>query len=388
MSLNRFLMFLPLVWALGAPAPAWAKHPKPTSTSTPTPVPTATATPTLTSVPWNGEKLYAFDARWGSKGSGLDQVNMPEDLDIASNGDLFIADTANNRILVWSADGKPITSFGSFGTRADWRNPPQFNHPMGVYVHPSRQVFVSDTLNNRIVVLDGKGQVVSSWGGPGQADGQFNQPRQLTQDHYGNICVLDSGNSRVQIFSSLGDFDSKWGSFGADPRPNTPTAQMNFPVGMALNSIDQVIVADTGNNRMEVFNSGGVPVTMQGWYGESGPYVFKEPSGVAITPTGIIAIADGASGRVVFYNSRNGDFECLGEWRAKDEILNQDYKPRFRGITCDTQNRLYVTDVQNNCILRLKPLKFAEQQTNLPTPRPTSTPVDNNPYGGVGFPIR
>jgi tripartite motif-containing protein 71 len=386
MSFHRLLILLPLLWVLGASGPAWAK--KQQRTATPTPSPSETATPAPTAAPPGGDKLYTFDAMWGSKGSGLDQVNMPEDLDIASNGDIFIADTANNRILVWNADGKPITSYGSFGTRGDWRNPPQFNHPMGVYVHPSRQVFVSDTLNNRIVVLDEKGLVGSTWGSQGQANGQFNQPRQLTQDHYGNICVLDSGNSRVQIFSGLGVFDNGWGSYGTDPRPNTMTAQMNYPVGMAMNNIDQTIVADTGNNRMEVFNNGGVPVTVQGWYGDSGAYVFKEPSGVAVTPAGIIAIADGASGRVVFYNSRNGDFECLGEWRAKDEILNADYKPRFRGITCDTQNRLYITDVKNNAILRLKPLKVSEQESNLPPPKPTSTPVDNNPYGGVGFPIR
>jgi tripartite motif-containing protein 71 len=384
MNFHRFLILLPLVSILAASNPACAKKQQLISE----PVPNKTATPTPAEVSSNGDKLYAFDAVWGSKGSDLDQVSLPEGIAIASNGDIFIADTLNNRVLVWDADGKPITSYGSFGTRADWRNPPQFNHPMGVYVHPSRQVFVSDTLNNRIVVLDEKGLVVSTWGGQGQANGQFNQPMDLDGDRYGNICVLDTGNSRVQIFSGMGIFDSGWGSFGADPRPNTMTAQMNHPVGMVLNNIDQFILADTGNTRMEVFNHGGVPVTVQGWYGENGPYEFKEPSGVAITRTGIVAIADGSSGRVVFYNSRNGDFEYLGEWRAKDEILNQDYKPRFRGIACDAQNRLYVTDVKNNVILRLKPLKASEQESNLPQPKPTFTPVDDNPYGGVGFPIR
>ncbi len=376
---------LALPTALGA-----RQHRKPTPTQTPTDTPTNT--PTSTPIPSSGPKIYTFDAMWGSKGSGLNQLNDPEGIAIGPDGDIFIADTGNNRILVWNSYGEPVTSYGAFGSRADWRNPPQFNHPAGVFVYPDRKVYVSDSLNSRIVVMDEKGLVVSSWGSQGVSAGQFNLPRTLGEDHYGDIWVLDTGNSRVQIFSKLGLFNSTWGSFGTDATDNTMTAVFNLPLGFALNNIDQAIVADTGNFRMEVYNDGGIPMTIQGWYGDDGAYVFKEPSGVAITPSGIAAIADGTSGRVVFYNSRNGDFDFLGEWRAKDEILNSNYVPRFRGIASDAQTSLYVTDIQNNVILRLKPVvKPSESQyTPTPTPPPTATPtpVDVEPYGGAGFPIR
>ncbi len=238
------------------------------------------------------------------------------------------------------------------------------------------------------MVLDANGMVVTTWGSPGTGTSQFNLPRSLSEDHYGNIWVLDSGNSRVQIFSNLGIYNTTWGSFGTDAGANTTVAVMNQPLGMALNSIDQAIVADTGNFRMEVYNDGGVPLTIQGWYGNDGPYVFKDPAGVAVTPSGLAAIADGGSGRVVFYNSRNGDFEFLGEWRAKDEILNANYAPRFRAVASDSQNRVYVTDIQNNAVVRLRPVKQPENQ-DTPTPiPPTPTPADQNPYGGAGFPIR
>ena len=386
MTYLRLSLYSLLLFALVSPSHVWAKK-----HLTPTPTATVTDTPTVIPVPYNGPKLYAFDAMWGSKGSDLNQLNDPEGIAVSPDGRLFIADSGNNRVLVWSADGDPVTSYGSFGSQAVWRNPPQFNHPTGIYVYPNKQVYVSDGLNSRIVVLDVKGMVVTTWGNPGPAKGQFNQPRTISKDHYGNLWVLDSGNSRVQVFSSLGVFSSTWGSFGTDATANTLVAVMNIPLGMALNGIDQAIVADTGNFRMEVYNNGGLPVTIQGWYGEDGPNVFKEPSGVAITPSGVAAIADGSSGRVLFYNSRNGDFEFLGEWRAKDEILNTNYTPRFRGIACDDQNRIYVTDIQNDAVLRLKPISKEAESPPTPTPEPptfTPTPQDANPYGGAGFPIR
>ncbi len=381
---NIPFLFFALFLFLAAPA-LWAKsHPTPTPTDLPDDTPTFTPTDTPTPLPVKFPKLYTFDAMWGSQGQGNDQLNDPEGIAIAPDGNMVIADTANCRVLVWDTNGKPLRTIGTCGVRADWRNPPQFDHPSGVFADASGQIYVADSNNQRIVVLDKKGLVNLTWGSQGQANGQFNLPRSLSKDHYGNFWVLDTGNSRVQTFSPLGNFISTWGTFGAaDSKSNTLTATMNNPLGMALNHIDQTVIADTGNFRMEVFNNGGVPVTVQGWFGD-GPFQFKEPSGVAITNSGIVAIADGIGGRVLFYNSRNGDFELLGQWKAKEEILNQNFDPKFRSIACDSQNRLYLTDIKNNVIIRLKPLK---EETFL-APTLTPTPSDVNPYGGVGYPIR
>src|SRR5262249_46301100 len=123
------------------------------------------------------------------------------------------------------------------------------------------------------------------------------------------------------------------------------------------------------------------PVTTQGWFG-SGPYQFKEPGGVAVAPSGLIAVTDGGTGRVEFFNNR---FEYIGQWTAKDEILSQGFNPRFRGIAFDKDNRLYVADMQDCVIVRLKLIKAPVELTPL---APTPTPQDTNPYGGPGFPIR
>jgi hypothetical protein len=139
------------------------------------------------------------------------------------------------------------------------------------------------------------------------------------------------------------------------------------------------------------------PITIEGMYGD-GPFQFKEPAGVAVSRGGLIAIVDGLTARVEFFNSL---FEFVGEWRAKDDILSAGYSPRYRGAVFDSKDRLYLTDLQNDCIVRLRPI-FTFLPKALPTassspsskptesalPIPTTLPEEPAPYGGQDYPIR
>ncbi len=423
-SLLKWIPVCPILFlALSAiPGVAGADNVIGDFTPTPAVLPTPSVTvssdqlPPSNAVPknWVGEKIYTFDTLFGTKGAGLNEINGPEGICVGPDDNLYIADTQNNRIQVWTCDGQPVKSIGSYGPSAVWRNGPQFDHPAGVLVLPNGQMYVADTLNNRVVMLDPDGLVLTAWGSMGTRHRQFTQPREVTKDHYGNIWVLDSGNSRISNFTNTGKYNYNFGTLG------TGSGQMNLPLGMALNNTDQCIVSDTGNFRIVVFNdqspshidqspvttdSGTVtmeptpidnsPVTIEGWYGD-GPFQFKEPAGVCMTKTGGIAVADGLSGRVELFNGR---FEFLGQWKASDDNVSLASPPRFRGVACDSKNRLYVTDIQNNCIIRLKLIKVEKPlldqigiavavETPEPTPSPTPTPDDSVPYGGAGFPIR
>lgn len=388
-----FLLVSYILLSLLVAPSLWAKHHHRTPALTPTDTPTVTCTATETPVPlplsWTGHKLYTFDALWGSKGAGLGELYSPEGIAVGPSNNLYICDTANNRVLVWTSEGRPLRAIGSFGTSATWRNSPQFNHPSGILVLPNGQFYATDTLNHRVVVVDSNDMFLLSWGSQGVTNGQFDQPRDIKRDHFGNIWVLDSGNSRFENFTDVGVFNFAWGAYG------TKSGQLNLPLAFAVNNIDQAIVADTGNFRFQVFNDQSsattdlAPVTVEGWFGD-GPCQFKEPAGVAINKEGQIAVVDGLTGRVEFFNNR---LEFLGQWRAKDDILSVNYSPRYRGIACDSQDRLYITDMQNNCVVRLKPLKSqpAPEATPTPssgeTPIPTATPEDTVPYG-QDYPIR
>ncbi len=415
------LVLLASILSLGImPDHSWADNVQTTILPTPTLTPPASPTSELTPTPipgalpknWVGEKIYTYDTTFGTKGAGLNEISGPEGLCVGPDDNLYIADTQNSRILVWTCDGQPLKSFGSYGPSAVWRNDPQFDHPAGVMVAPGGKIYVADTLNHRVVVLDPDGTVLMSWGSQGVRRRQFNMPRVVARDHFGNIWVLDSGNSRVTNFTNTGKFNFTWSSYGTQP------GLLNLPLGMALNNIDQGILADTGNFRIQVFNDMGasnydqspvttdtgavtmiatpvnnVPVTVMGWYGD-GPYEFKEPAGVCVTKSGMVAVADGLTGRVEFLNGR---WDFVGQWKASEENVKLASPPRFRAVACDSKNRLYVTDIQNNCIIRLKLIKEDQPlistgggpaATETPVDTPTPTPDDSIPYGGAGFPIR
>src|SRR5665213_376451 len=356
--------FLPLSMAVISLTPVLCEA------QTPSVTPASSTRPSATK-----NTIYVLDKIWKADGTDVLSLNDPEAINAGPDGTLYIADTGNNRVVVWNPDTNAIKIYGSFGSKADWRNPPQFQQPCGILFYTTtNQIYVGDTGNNRVVVLDQDGMAVTTWGTQGTDNSQFNQPRTIARDHFGNVWVLDSGNSRVQIFSPMGEFKSVWGSFG------TGDYLLNNPLGMAIDHIDQAIIADTGNFRFEVFNNGAVPVTQEGWWDE-GPFQFKSPAGAVDTPMGKIAIVD--INCVDFYDGRDGEYEYLGRWKAGSHWAKS--APKFHGITSDRQSRIYLTDVANNWIVRLRPL--GPHDAVLPL-NPTPTPENVSPYGGNGYPIR
>ena len=126
---------------------------------------------------------------------------------------------------------------------------------------------------------------VLEWGGRGNANGQFNDPHGIVVDTNGNVIVADTRNNRIQIFDPDGTFIMKWGSLGAGP------GQFNHPHGIGVDGGNNVFVAETGNNRVQVFTNVGVYVTSWGSFG-TGPGQFNFPYAVTVGNDGSIYVAD------------------------------------------------------------------------------------------------
>jgi len=94
-----------------------------------------------------------------------------------------------------------------------------------------------------------------AFGSFGTGNGQFNSPRGIAVGSGGNIYVADTNNNRVQIFDSSGAFQSTFGSFG------TGNGQFNFPFGIAVGSGGNIYVADSFNRRVQVFSQSQPPVS-------------------------------------------------------------------------------------------------------------------------------
>jgi DNA-binding beta-propeller fold protein YncE len=129
--------------------------------------------------------------------------SSPAGVAVDAQGSIYVADTGNNRIQKLGLDRTggsytwtPTAQWGSAGTGAG-----QFNAPTGVAVDSSGYVYVSDSGNNRVQVFTGNGTFLAQWGAAGTGPGQFGSPRGVATDAAGNVWVGDKDNNRVQKFA-------------------------------------------------------------------------------------------------------------------------------------------------------------------------------------------
>src|SRR5215212_7476896 len=113
----------------------------------------------------------------------------------------------------------------------------RLSSPEGIAVDQEGNVYVADTANNRIQVFSSNGTFVSKWGKYGTGDGLFNSPTGIAIDQEGNVYVADTANNRIQVFSSNGTFVSKWGNLGVS------NGTLASPTGIAIDQEGNVYVA-------------------------------------------------------------------------------------------------------------------------------------------------
>jgi DNA-binding beta-propeller fold protein YncE len=144
------------------------------------------------------------------------------------------------------------------------------------------------------------GRFVAEFGSLGSGPEQFNNPQGLAVHSSGRVIVADSGNRRLQVLSFDG---ANFGFLRSIVCPAVPgiTAGFNGPTGVTTYGQDRIIVADTGNHTIKVLTREGsgfvVAEYSQPNDGYTGP--FNAPRGVAVEPDGDIVIADTGNHRVV-----------------------------------------------------------------------------------------
>ncbi|MBV6342910.1 InlB B-repeat-containing protein, partial [Candidatus Magnetobacterium casense] len=231
-----------------------------------------------------------FVSSWGSFGTGNGQFSSPFGIAVDAAGDVYVADTGNDRIQVFNSTGTFITAWGSSGTGNG-----QFSSPhriaVGAVGTAPTDVYVTDTANNRVQRFSTRGGFLGAWGSSGSGDGQFSTPKGIAVDTAGNVYVVDYDNSRIQKFSSTGAFITKWGN-------NSPTdGNFNVPYGVTVDRAGNVYVADYGNNRIQQFNSTGTFIAKWGSAGlEDGQ--FDSAAGISIDASNDVYVADEKNNRI------------------------------------------------------------------------------------------
>ena len=136
---------------------------------------------------------------------------------------------------------------------------------------------------------------IFKFGGYGYGNGKFNQPSGIAVTPSGNILVADTGNNRIQVLTYNGSFVSKWGAYGRDKD------QLRLPNDIAVTPTGNILVADTGNNRIQVLSQNGTFVSKWGGYGR-GDAQFRSPTDIAITDLAQIVITDKTNNRILRYS--------------------------------------------------------------------------------------
>jgi DNA-binding beta-propeller fold protein YncE len=195
---------------------------------------------------------FAYISTLSEFGTEETSLSSPEGIAVdSSSGNVYVADTVNNNIKKFSSNGTFITAWGRYGGGAFGNG--TLRIPEGIAVDSSSgNVYVADTGNNRIQIFSSNGTFISKWGGydPRAINGSFDHPSDIALDQAGNVYVADTGNNRIQIFSSNGTFISILGRDGG------ANGTLRSPEGIAVDSSSgNVYVADTDNHRISVFTS-------------------------------------------------------------------------------------------------------------------------------------
>ena len=170
----------------------------------------------------------------------------------------------------------------------------------------------------------------------GSTEGRFAAPLGIAVDGVGNVYVADNQNHRIQKFSTSGDFLATWGSEG------TESGQFRFPGAVAVDAAGSVYVTDANNHRIQVFSSSGSFLRAWGSEGsETGQ--FNIPTDVAVDESGNVYVVDFLNHRVQVFSSAGA---YLRTWGTEGSEEGQFNFPD--GVAIDAAGSVYVTDQLNN----------------------------------------
>lgn len=297
----------------------------------------------------NGPCGYASDAAWGSPGTGNGEFNQPAGVGVDRLSFVYATDTGNSRVQAFTPDGRFITAWGSAGY-----GPGQFQRPTGVttVAQPSDSstgVLVTDPVNGTLSLTDTVGSGIAIFGsGNGLA-----QPSGVAVGPNGDVYVLDTANNRVQVLDASYAPKASWGSQGSGP------GQFQGPQGIDVDPQGNVYVADTGNNRVQQFTPDG---TFAGAIGSPGSGLgqFSQPAGVAALGATAIAVTDTGNDRVQFFS---GPTRPILAWGVPGSDAGEFQAPQ--GITFDLRAWIYVADTGNN---RIQVFAFSPSQVTIAGP--------------------
>jgi sugar lactone lactonase YvrE len=266
--------------------------------------------------PYAGNGFAGYSGDYGQANNA--QLKQPWSVVVDTTGNLYIADQANNCVRKVSSAGV-ITTFAGTGTAGysgdnEAAAGAQLDHPYGVAVDGSGNVYIADTANLRIRKVSALG-VITTIAGNGQnglsgdngpaINAQIGQAEYLAADTSGNVYISESQNCSIRKVSTTGGISTIAGGNGCgysgDGGPAV-NAALHYPQGITLDTQGNLYIADSYNYVIRKVSTNGMITTIAGTPGKFG---YQGDGGPAVSAQLLLPISvtrDGAGNLYVIDN--------------------------------------------------------------------------------------
>lgn len=313
----------------------------------------------------------------------LAQLYKPRDVQVDASGNVFIADRDNHRIRkidIATNNISTIAGTGTAGVSVSLATSAQLNQPGGISVDNDGNIYIADSHNHRIrKILASTGEIVTvagdgtaNFGGDGglAIAAQLNTPGGVAVDANGNLYIADKENHRIRKVDAITQVISTvagTGTAGFSGDGLATSADLNSPIGVALDGNNDVYIADRNNHRirkLEIATGMLSTVAGTGTSGGSGDGGLATAArinlatGIAVNSAGDIFIADRNSHRVrkvdavtknITTVAGTGTFGFSGDGStATLANLGQ-----VRQVAVDASGNLYIADLDNQRIRKV-----------------------------------
>jgi sugar lactone lactonase YvrE len=325
----------------------------------------------LTIVAGNGTPGFSGDGGPATSAT----LFTPKAVAVDAVGNIYIADTSNQRIRKVDSSGIITTAAGNgtYGFSGDGgpATGASLYSPSGVALDAAGNIYIADSRNHRIRKVDTSGIITtvagngtfgfSGDGGPATS-ATLSDPYGVAVDAAGNLYIVDQLNNRIRKVDTSGTIATVAGNgtpgFSGDNGPAT-SASLYSPSGVAVDAAGNLYIADTSNQRIRKVDTSGIITTVAGngtggYSGDSGPATsasLNYPYGVAVDAAGNLYIADESNQRIRKVDTSGIITTVAGNGTAGysgddgPAISATLYYPR--GVAVDASGNLYIADLYN-----------------------------------------